>query len=288
MSENQIPTYAQLWHRLTPIYEAGEAKAIVRRMMEECFGLSLADLLCDGMARLDVAQLTQLEAMMRRLEKAEPLQYVLGYEWFMGRRLQVGPGVLIPRPETEVLCQWVIERQPKARRVLDVGCGSGCIAVSLALALQDASVTAWDIASEALRLTRLNAEAYGAKVTVERRDILLPDASGMAADRWDVVVSNPPYICESEASAMHPNVTGYEPSVALFVPDDHPLLFYEVIARYAASALKAGGALYFECHERYADDVAAMLRRQGYAQVETRPDQYGKPRFVRACPSGNT
>ena len=276
-------TYRSLWQSLTPLYEEGEAQAIVRLLLGEGFGLTMADVLCDGIDSLTPAQRAQLEGMMRRLMDAEPIQYVLGQAEFCGRMFHVRQGVLIPRPETELLCQW-IERdyQKKSEgHILDIGTGSGCIAVTLALALPYCAVTAWDISDKALDIARQNAETLGAAVNFEHIDALNPPDDQR---RWDVIVSNPPYITQQERDAMHDNVLRHEPEEALFVPDDDPQLFYRAIAAYATKHLKEGGALYFECSQYHISQTAELLTTMGCHSVEIIDDQFGNPRHLKASP----
>ena len=296
--------YEELWHRLTHIYDAGEAKAIVRWVLDVRFDMSWTDILCGKVTELSAHDQTELEKIMQRLEKGEPVQYVIGVADFFGRQFHVEPGVLIPRPETEDLCRWIlasdkhgltrtvreIPHQSDAN-ILDIGTGSGCIAITLALELPDAQVTAWDISDDALRIAAGNAKSLGANVTFKHRDVL--DSSLFTLDsslftlhsslpKWDLIVSNPPYICEKEKSAMECNVLDHEPHLALFVPDDDPLLFYRAIAQYAAEALKAQGSLFFEINPLYADDLARMLRMMSYHDISIRQDQFCKPRFLKA------
>ena len=248
-------TYQQLWKSLTPLYDSGEAQAIVRTLLEERFGMTMTDILCDGLSRLDNQQQQWLSTMMQRLGKAEPVQYVLGEAPFMQRMMKVGPGVLIPRPETETLCQWILDdAHPAHPQLMDVG-------------------------ERALGITRANADAHHAPVVVERRDAL---ALKSEDERWDIIVSNPPYIRESEAAIMHPNVTRHEPREALFVPDNDPLLFYRAIARYATTALRHGASIYFECNTALVEATAQLLNDIGLVNVVTRDDQFGKPRFIKA------
>ena len=254
-------TYQQLWKRLTPLYEPGEAKAIVRTLMEERFSLTFPDLLCQGTENLTKDERLQLSAMMERLCGGEPVQYVTGEAPFMGRAFHVEHGVLIPRPETETLCQWVEERcTGKRPRILDIGCGSGCIAVTLALLIPDAEVTALDISEKAIEVTRRNADSLGARLTLLHRDILAPQIPGDA--HYDIIVSNPPYIRQ------------------LFVPDNDPLRFYKAIARHARHTLLPGGQLFFECNPEWLDATADMLHNEGFHDIETRDDPFGKPRFI--------
>ena len=274
-------TYLQLWHRLTPLYDDGEAKAIVRTVLEEHFGLSMADILCYGTERMKDGERTLLELMMRRLEESEPVQYVMGEASFMGRRLHVEPRVLIPRPETEALCSWVEETwRDDAPAILDIGSGSGCIAVTLALDIPGAQVTAFDISQKALEVTRRNATALGANVTVVEKDILKAAEEAETERGYDIIVSNPPYICKHEAQAMHPNVLQHEPDIALFVPDNDPLLFYKAIAQYARRALRHGGQLFLECNPDHLADTVLMLEDTCFQHVETREDPFGKSRFA--------
>lgn len=277
-------TYDEIWRHLTAVYDEREAKAVARTLLGEGFGLTLTDICCGKVTQLSSDDICRLDKMLHRLEKSEPVQYVLGWEWFGGRRFRVEEGVLIPRPETEDLCRWAEDacrkrKQPSSPRILDIGTGSGCIAITLALNIENASVGAWDISSKALAVAETNARELGACVTFERQDALhAPDD----IDRWDIIVSNPPYICEQEKVAMHANVLAHEPSLALFVPDGDPLLFYRAIARYASHALTSGGALLFEINPLYADDMPTMLAEEGFRDAETCQDAFGKTRFVKA------
>mgnify|MGYP002856540594 CR=1 FL=1 len=272
-------TYEQLWHRLSAIYEPGEAKAITRLVLKERFGLTMADILCGKVTQLSADSQLTLENMFCRLEKAEPVQYVLGRACFCGRYFKVAPGVLIPRPETEELCQWVIDEQTDSRRLLDIGTGSGCIAISLALELPSTRLTAWDISTTALQIARENATALGAMVRCEQRDILQACANG--DEHWDAIVSNPPYVCQREAAYMQRNVLDHEPGLALFVPDENPLLFYRAIASYALQTLAPGGCLYFELNPHFSDQVGQLLTDLGLTDIIFRSDQFHKKRFVR-------
>jgi release factor glutamine methyltransferase len=199
---------------------------------------------------------------------------------FCGRQFYVAPGVLIPRPETAELCHLIVNNGGKD--ILDIGTGSGCIAITLALDIPDSKVTAWDISEDALAIAQHNAQTLRGDVKFEKRDALALEAE---ADRWDVIVSNPPYICWKEADEMEENVLKYEPDTALFVPDDDPLLFYRHIMLYAVSALKQGGRLYYEINPIYADSIVDNLQALGFVDVVKIDDQYGKTRFIKATKS---
>lgn len=296
-------TYNQLWKRLTAIYNEREAQAIVRTVLDALFGMSLTDICLGKVTQLSADDTTRLEKIMQRLEKSEPVQYVLGAEWFAGRLFDVAPGVLIPRPETEDLVKWACdeakekEDNSKEERgkeekedskkeevphpsILDIGTGSGCIAITVALALPQARVTAWDISTDALAIAAGNAHRLGASVRFEHQDALsAPDDE----ERWDVIVSNPPYICDRERADMSDNVLSYEPELALFVPDSDPLLFYRAIVRYASKALKPGGRLLFETNTAYAHEVAQAMADEGFTAIEIRNDCFGKPRMVKGA-----
>ena len=270
--------YEQLCQRLSNVYDTGEAKAIVRWVLDVRFGLSTADIYCGKVTQLSPNDQAELEKIMQRLEKAEPVQYVLGVADFCGRQFHVAPGVLIPRPETAELCHLIAE--DGGADILDIGTGSGCIAITLALDIADAKVTAWDISDDALAIAQQNAKTLGADVSFEKRDAL---NISLTPELWDVIVSNPPYICRKEAGEMEENVLKYEPDTALFVPDDDPLLFYRHIMNYAISALRKEGRLYFEINPIYADSIVEQLLQLGFADVQKIDDQFGKTRFIKAC-----
>ena len=282
-------TYSQLWRRLLPLYDEREAKAVVRTLLEERFNLTLTDLYTDGLDLLTDEEKVRMETLIERLEAGEPVQYVVGKARFCGRDYMVAPGVLIPRPETEMLCKEVISaynrpycalQPPEPLRVLDIGTGSGCIAVTLALDLWNCTVTAWDISGDALIIARENAHRLQAHVNLELQDTLNPDETALNAPPFDIIVSNPPYICTRESKDMAKHVLAYEPHMALFVPDDDPLLFYRSIARYGLSHLKPSGMLAFEINPIYAEETCKMLEHMGYEQIESKEDQYGKERIV--------
>ena len=273
-------TYEELWHRLTPLYEPGEAKAIVRLLLDERYGLSWADVLGGKVTELSANDQTELEKMMLRLENGEPIQYIIGVADFCGRQFRVAPGVLIPRPETEELCRWIISQKGQSPlcEILDIGTGSGCIAITLALELPDAHVTAWDISDEALRIAQENAIALGANVCFKNEDILnIPHSS-----KYSLIVSNPPYIQPKERDGMAENVLSYEPSLALFAPEENPIVFYQRIGDYAWQSLHAGGQLWFELNPLTAEDVSNYLQCLGFIDIEIRQDQFGKQRFLKA------
>lgn len=294
-------TYHDICQRLTPMYGPQEAKAMTRMLLEDLFSLSFADILCGATEHLSDADTLRLQQSVARLLDAEPLQYVTGTAFFCGHPFHVAPGVLIPRPETE----WIVDTAvnlvtSSAPRILDIGTGSGCIATSISLALVDKHcyTEAWDISEDALRIAADNAERLGADVKFRRRDalrleedfpaeenqsgaeVLIADNASSAS--WDVIVSNPPYICNREAADMHANVLRHEPHLALFVPDTDPLLFYRAIARYSMRSLRKGGWLLFECNTLCAHDTAQMASNMGFATSVVEDDCFGKPRFVKA------
>ena len=278
-------TYSEIWHRIATSYEDGEARAIARILIEELFGLSYTDIVCGATEELSADDTLRLDTAVRRIEQGEPLQHVLGYADFCSHRFSVNSSVLIPRPETE----WLVDEgerlmngasnaAPSAtKRILDIGTGSGCIAISLKLRLSDAYVEAWDISEEALRTAESNAKALEAEVAFCKRDALRAEDP---AAPWDLIVSNPPYICDSERADMDDNVLLHEPHTALFVPDDDPLRFYRAIARYALRSLSDGGSLLFECNTRYAEATGEMMREMGFENVTVNDDCFGLPRFV--------
>ena len=277
--------YEEFWHRLTPIYDADEAKAIARLVLDVRFGLSWTDIICGKTDSISADEQDELEHLVQRLETGEPVQYVLGEAEFGGRTFHVEPGVLIPRPETYELCHWVWEEGGKRKmegdyNILDIGTGSGCIAITLAAEIPNAQVTAWDISDDALRIAHENACTLSATVTFEHRDILSSSADDNRT--WDVIVSNPPYIQPSERDGMEENVLSYEPHIALFAPEDRPILFYQRIAGYAWQSLNAKGILFFELNPLTAQEVFNHVQQLGFSDVEILNDQYGKQRFLKA------
>ena len=275
-------TYRQLWQRLVPVYGEGEAQAIARLIYEVRYGLTLSDLL---MGRDSSVPQDELEQIAIRLERQEPVQYILGQTEFCGRTFVVNKHVLIPRPETAELCQWIVlgNGLQGCKKILDIGTGSGCIAITLAAEMPKAEVTAWDISEEALKVAKENAKRTNVHVKFEQVDILhLPSSILHLTSAFDLIVSNPPYICNKERETMETNVLEHEPHTALFVPDDNPLLFYRAIAQYGQTALKEGGWLYFEINPLYAEPIREMLSKMSYHDIEIKGDQYGKQRMIRA------
>lgn len=288
-------TYDDIWHRLAGVYDQREARAVARMLVEEKFSLSFADIICGGVEALPDADKQWIEAAVKRLEQGEPIQYVLGWAWFGGLKFNVRSGVLIPRPETEWLvdniCAHPAPSNDRPLRILDIGTGSGCIALSIKQRLPETYVEAWDISTEALSIAADNARSLGLDVVWRQQDALnitpnvlstTPNDNSVVPDSplWDVIVSNPPYICERERTDMARNVLEHEPSTALFVPDTDPLLFYRAITHYAVGSLNEGGRLLFECNTLYAGDTARMMADEGMTATQVYDDCFGKPRFA--------
>lgn len=250
---------------------------MARTVLEMQFGLTLTDIVCGKVNELSADKEMSLHKIFVRLRQGEPVQYVLGRAEFCGLEFSVSPAVLIPRPETARLVDLAAARISGPKRMLDVGTGSGCIAILLALRCTAATVEAWDISTDALSVAADNAQRLGARVTFAQRNALNPPADSAV---WDVIVSNPPYVAESERKDMEPLVLDHEPQLALFVPDDDALRFYRAISRYAAVALRPGGSLLFEINPRFANDTARLMRDCGFSNVEIIDDDYGKRRFA--------
>ena len=289
----------------------GEARAVALMLLEKVAGLPTAKaLIADGNDLLCRRQ-TLLE-LAARVAQGEPVQYVLGEADFCGLTLKVKPGVLIPRPETEELVAWVEENvnantnllpltsNLSPFKLLDIGTGSGCIAVALAKKLKEAEVEAWDVSDDALEIARENAKRNGVQVKTSKVDVLDINANSNSQlstvnfqlspltsnlsplTSYNIIVSNPPYICEEEKAEMERNVLEHEPELALFVPDDDPLLFYRRIAELGLSLLKENGLLFFEINRRFGEEVVKMLQEKGYREVELRQDMFGNDRMVKA------
>ena len=302
ISNIKMKTYQQFWQSLTPLYDAGEAQAIVRTVLDVEYGMTLTDIICGKVNELSSDEERNLEEIITRLQNGEPVQYVLGEADFAGRTFHVEPGVLIPRPETAELCQWIEEdvsslEADDTKQILDICTGSGCIAITLGLTLPNSEVTGWDISEDALRIAQGNVEMLKARnVRIEYQDALMLPKAAEAAEAaeiseaaesslsksWNIIVSNPPYICEKEKADMEKNVLEHEPSIALFVPDKEPLKFYRAIAEYASSALKSEGALYFEINPIYEKEAREMLEELGFKDIKTKEDAYGKKRMMKA------
>lgn len=268
--------FTSLRQQLATCYPEREAHAVALRVLEDAFGVSRTDVYADKVRKFSSEEEQRWQHIAERLSAGEPLQYVLGEAEFCGRSFEVAPGVLIPRPETEELVALVGRAVSGHCRILDAGTGSGCIAVSLALALPEAEVQAWDISPEALSVAQGNAERWGAAVDFRLCDMLTatPD------ERFDVVVSNPPYVCERERLDMTPQVLEHEPGLALFVPDDDPLRFYRALAGLSVRCLNSGGLLAVEINEAYGAETADLFSRSGLTEVQMLFDGFGKPRFV--------
>ena len=257
--------YHRLCRRLEPIYGKREAKDIVLLVLEMRFGVTMTDVVCGKLDELGEAELTELERMMLRLERNEPVQYVLGKAYFGSDIYEVTPDVLIPRPETEALCRWIVEETRDEKRLLDCCTGSGCIAITLKKRCPQLSVDAYDLSNAALDVARRNAERLQQDIYLFRMDALNPV---LAKGKYDIIVANPPYICEQEKRDMRPNVLWFEPHEALFVPDNDPLRFYMAITRYAVDALNTGGRLYFEINPLFVEALDVMMRRFGFREIE--------------------
>lgn len=274
-------TLKKLRTALRPLYGNRETEAIIKLIFHYVKGWNTVDILTHEPDTLSPFIRSEIDGILKRLLNYEPIQYITGEARFHGLELHVTPDVLIPRPETSELVDIIVGKAGETTDlcVLDVATGSGCIAVALARALLFPKVTALDISAPALEVARRNAADLKVKVEFIEADIFswTPDGA-----KYDIIVSNPPYIDESERASMERNVLDYEPSSALFVPDDDPLRFYRRITQLAASALVAGGRLYYEINPRHADQLAREIAGAGFSDVEIVKDSFGHDRFITA------
>ncbi|MGX5819711.1 peptide chain release factor N(5)-glutamine methyltransferase [Chitinophaga lutea] len=275
--------FAELVAAIRPIYDAREAANIAHMVMEHITGLGKLDRIVHKDGDLTQQQAEQYEAAKAALLEHRPVQHITGKSWFYGLELQVSEQVLIPRPETEELVEWVLLEYPSkpALRLLDIGTGSGSIPIALKKQWPSADVWAMDVSTSAIAIATRNASQQHAPIRFIQQDVLAPDAANVLPT-FNVIVSNPPYIPLREKTGMQRQVEAYEPGIALFVPDDDPLLFYRTIARLAVQKLEPNGRLYVEIHESYGPQVVKLLQDLHFRQIELRKDMFGKDRMVRA------
>ena len=273
----KISALRALFHtQLSPLYEKREIEAIFFTYIEYIYNIKKHSYF------LNLEHEVAFEhADMEALSKGMPVQYVTGKAAFCGLELNVNPSVLIPRPETEELVAMIIEKEKrrKVEKLLDLATGTGAIAIALAKNIKNATVWATDISEKVLETAQKNAISNHVEITFLLHDILKDDITFLP-DNLDIIVSNPPYIPQSERVNLHKNVTDYEPNIALFVPDENPLIFYEAITQIAKKILREGGFLYFETHEKFHAELSAMLAKMDFKEVELWNDLNGKPRFV--------
>lgn len=277
-------TVAYIQDTLKDYYPLSEIKAFTRLIMERVCDIQPHQFLLCKDKELSGKEKEQIHNIIKRLIKYEPIQYIFGLTDFYGFEFEVNPSVLIPRPETEELVELIVHDYPKKPvDILDVGTGSGCIAITLRRLLAKSQVSALDISPEALKVAKRNAIRNRVQLTFYEKDILQPSATADSIpEEFDVIVSNPPYVMEKEKAEMEKNVLDYEPSLALFVPNDNPLLYYHNITRFAEQKLKKKGYLYFEINSQLGTQIVDMLRQMEFKNIELIQDLSGKDRFVKA------
>lgn len=269
--------------QLTELYPENEIRNFAKLIFENLCGYSKTEWFTNQNTILHEETTLRFLQMANQLKLGKPLQYILEQAWFMDMPFKVSPAVLIPRPETEELVEWILsENQINNPSILDIGTGSGCIAISLRKALPQSTVEAWDVSKEALQIAQGNSSDLNCLVKFRQIDILSFDTT--ETEKFDIMVSNPPYVRELEKSAMHLNVLDHEPHLALFVPNHDALVFYRTIAGLAAKMLKEGGFLYFEINENLGSEMIEMLTEKGFTNIELRKDLNGKDRMMKATP----
>ena len=290
---NYNQAFYQLKEKLQPVYDANESAAIAHIFLEHLTGLNKSGRLLKKDTLFTERQQLQYDEKSKELVKGKPVQYIINSAWFMGREFLVNEGVLIPRPETEELVQWIVNdhKESEKLRVLDIGAGSGCIGLSLTRLLQGAIVTCADISKEAIEVLKTNIEwvltpeekKKGAdNITVKTLDFLNEEKRNKQLGRYDIIVSNPPYIPKKDKLQMHRNVKDYEPEIALFVPDNDPLVFYKAIAQFGNEHLRSNGYIYCELDANHAEDCKTLFEKSGYQNVEIRKDMHDNWRMLKA------
>ncbi len=267
---------------LSTIYSPGEAKSIMMIVWCDVLGKDPMDIYLQRDTQLSENEKALLQDVMKRLMLFEPIQYICGEASFCGKTFRVAPGVLIPRPETQELVELIVnENKLDKPRILDIGTGSGCISISLSLLMPQAIITAWDISDEALKIANDNNRLLNGRVEFAKKDILTFDSDHQKL-KYDIIVSNPPYITQSEKEDMERNVLDWEPDLALFVENDDPLLFYRKIAEVGLDILRVGGWVYFEINRAYGTETVEMLQAFGYSNCSILKDEFGNDRIVKA------
>jgi release factor glutamine methyltransferase len=279
----QLKQYRKYFiEKLTPIYDAEEAESFFNISLEHLKGWKRTDLALNPDAEITAEEKIKWDEVLAQLEKQKPIQYIFGNTHFYGLEFEVNENTLIPRPETEELVEWIVQENKSEGKIkiLDIGTGSGCIAISLAKNLPEAEVYAIDVSQGALAVAKRNAERNGVKVTFWQKDILVTES---LTQTFDIIVSNPPYVRHLEKEEIKKNVLEYEPHLALFVEDTDALLFYRKITRLAKTALTTGGKLYFEINQYLGKETTDMIISKGFMEVELRKDIYGNDRMVKAA-----
>lgn len=271
-------------NELNGIYAADEIQSITYILLSHITGYSKVDIIVNKNTIFSDVQRAMLNSFVNKLRIHTPIQYIIGKTEFFGLPFLVSDAVLIPRPETEELIEWITESCYKNNesKILDIGTGSGCIAVSLARLFPKAEVTAFDISDDALKIATQNAELNNVKVNFELVDILNAEDYSKSDSKWDIIVSNPPYVPNAEQSDIQRNVLDHEPHIALFVPDTDPLIFYRRIMEFALKHLKTGAYLFFETHRDWAKEIVKILELNGFYNVQLQKDLSGNDRMIKA------
>lgn len=271
---------SKIREKLCRHYPSEEVKALSRIISTEILGIKEYTYFLKDPVTLTPQQEDKLDETLRRLQEYEPIQHILGCERFCGLNFAVNNSVLIPRPETQELVSWIIKETPQGAKILDIGTGSGCIAIAIAHNMPDCKITAWDISDAALATAQKNCIANSVNIHIEQCNILT--YTPLENEKFDIIVSNPPYIKESEKSSIEPNVLRWEPHIALFVPDSDPLIFYRTIAQKAQTMLRSGGKLFFEINRAHGDDTVQLLKTLGYCNIKLRKDFADNDRMIKA------
>ena len=277
----KYPDTTSLLAELASYYDKRELRQIVFMLLEKVTKRSRASLMAEPTLQFSVTEEKKIDEAVVKLKNNVPIQQILGESFFHGLNFKVSSDVLIPRPETEELVDWVMESLPLTPQahILDIGTGTGCIAITISKLWPKAIVSAFDISTKALAIAQQNAHNNNVKIDFINENILSPQRQPIAL--WDVIVSNPPYIMACEKETMEPHVLEHEPALALFVPDDDPLLFYKAIANYAQQHLRSGGMLFFEINAALAAETKQVLLDSGFKEVTLRKDFFGKNRFIK-------
>jgi release factor glutamine methyltransferase len=267
---------------LAGLYEKEEIRSFWFMLLEEFCGLKKTTILANHESCISESEMLKVHFAIKDLKKHKPIQHILGKAWFYGLEFKVSPDVLIPRPETEELVEWILKENSSKEKltILDIGTGSGCIAIALGKSLKNASVFAVDVSDAALKIARQNTEKIGCNVSFHKMDIM-NEKEWPENRTFDIIVSNPPYVRLSEKEGMKPNVTLFDPDIALYVSDEDPLMFYREILRFAKLVLAKDGGVYFEINERLGDEAHALAREMEFMNIELRKDINGKDRMLR-------